>query len=176
MMERTTQGDLLFLLAAVSLFLTTVLLFILWVVALLVRRMPNVRMALGRATLVLAILCCLTIVAGWIYYHWFGYGAMKKARAEWIETRAKLKDIEAALALYMTECNALPTAEKGLSALHEDPGVKGWDGPYIKNRDLFVDSWNTPIRYRLGKAGFVLRSAGRDRQFNTHDDVTLGTE
>ena len=39
--------------------------------------------------------------------------------------------------------------------------------------DYEHDAWGTPLRYRVVRSGYELRSAGPDRTFETSDDVVV---
>jgi general secretion pathway protein G len=53
-----------------------------------------------------------------------------------------------ALENYHAAVGAFPTEQQGLRALRTDPGVPGWNGPYLP-RDLPLDPWGMAYRYRL---------------------------
>lgn len=80
--------------------------------------------------------------------------------------------IVTALDAYARDCGQYPTAEQGLKALVTNPGVSGWNGPYI--RPLPLDGWQREFRYDGAKAYPKVRSAGQDRKFDTADDITNG--
>jgi hypothetical protein len=76
-------------------------------------------------------------------------------RSKEISTLATLRHLSTWLRSYLAERDLLP---ERLDAL-------GLDGPA-------VDGWKSPIRYeRLGATRFRLASAGRDRLFDTIDDL-----
>lgn len=41
-----------------------------------------------------------------------------------------------------------PTTEEGLNALIINPGLAGWQGPYLKNAHHLKDPWGQPYHYR----------------------------
>ena len=53
-----------------------------------------------------------------------------------------------------------PTTREGLAALLLDPGVEGWNGPYILG--LKPDPWGRSFRYRLDHDEPLLTSSGSD--------------
>ncbi len=66
-----------------------------------------------------------------------------------------------------------PTTEQGLTALIEDPGVEGWEQPFLTRRS-FNDPWGYEYRYRIPASrgiNFDLFSVGPDGQEGTEDDI-----
>lgn len=88
----------------------------------------------------------------------------KAVSTERIEkTRYQIQDLSAALDLYRLEIGRYPSTEEGLNALIEaPPGVKKWNGPYIKRNP--IDPWGREYHYRSpGEHGaFDLYSLGAD--------------
>lgn len=59
-----------------------------------------------------------------------------------------------------------PTTDEGLEALYKDPGIKGWDGPYLR-KDVPLDPWGRPYIYRCPPEHgeyYDLESYGADGQ------------
>ena len=92
-------------------------------------------------------------------------------------TRAKADirgSLSLALDLFEQDTGRYPTASEGLQALVEDPGIGGWQGPYLKS-GVKADPWGTPYSYTFsadGNGQYVLVSAGPDMQVGSDDDVT----
>lgn len=62
-------------------------------------------------------------------------------------TREEMENIETAINMYYQDTTELPSA---LTYLNTDPGVSGWDGPYITtepNNDYTEDAWNNAYYY-----------------------------
>ena len=80
--------------------------------------------------------------------------------------------ISLALDLFEQDVGRYPTAEEGLNVLVTDPGITGWKGPYFKG-ELKPDPWGVPYSYTLSTTGigYILVSAGPDRQLGTADDI-----
>jgi hypothetical protein len=75
---------------------------------------------------------------------------------------------------FHTDCGAYPTEKQGLAALVNNPGLKGWNGPYHRSVDIEPkDPWLTPYRYQTTGDGYTLSSAGKDETFDTEDDVAM---
>ena len=62
--------------------------------------------------------------------------------------KAQIDVFLAALGSYRTDVGEFPTESQGLQALRTDPGVRGWNGPYLP-RDIPRDPWGRPYRYRI---------------------------
>jgi general secretion pathway protein G len=63
-----------------------------------------------------------------------------------------------------------PTTDEGLTALVERPDGSGvnarWNGPYVEDREVFVDAWGAPLHYVSpvnGDEAYHLWSSGADR-------------
>jgi len=107
---------------------------------------------------VLMILGLLASVAGPRVLRYLG-GARPDTAALQIE------EFGAGLDLFHLEVGRYPTTEEGLRALSEQPsGLRGWNGPYLKKRQIPIDPWGNDYRYRYpGENGsYDLFSLGRD--------------
>jgi general secretion pathway protein G len=81
-----------------------------------------------------------------------------------------LNNLATALGRYRFHVGAWPTADQGLKALIEDPGEKGWLGPYIVQ--LKRDPWGTPYCYAVKPDGTPdIFTAGPDLKPGTPDDL-----
>jgi len=71
--------------------------------------------------------------------------------------------IENALDAFKLDVGRYPTSQEGLEALWKNPGVEGWDGPYLP-RPVKKDPWGNPYIYESpGKHGeYDLYSLGAD--------------
>jgi len=107
---------------------------------------------------VLMILGLLASVAGPRVLRYLG-GAKTDTAALQIE------EFGAGLDLFHLEVGRYPTTEEGLQALSEQPtGLRGWNGPYLKKKQIPIDPWGNNYRYRYpGEFGsYDLFSLGRD--------------
>lgn len=69
-----------------------------------------------------------------------------KARAD--TARIEIKNISAALDLFLIDNGRYPTQQEGLNALIESPpGLASWRGPYLKARGPPADPWGRPYQY-----------------------------
>lgn len=94
-------------------------------------------------------------------------------RAKEQETVTRAGTINQILITYKVDVNRLPTTEQGLQALLEDPGVKGWHGPYVSDPEDLADSWGESFEYEYTPKGVKLVSPGPDNQMGTDDDITV---
>jgi general secretion pathway protein G len=53
------------------------------------------------------------------------------------------------LDMYKLDVGSYPTTEQGLQALiTSPPGVKRWNGPYLKGDKIPDDPWGRPLQYQ----------------------------
>lgn len=81
--------------------------------------------------------------------------------------KLQIEEFSSSLDLYRLEVGRYPTSEEGLQALVQAPaGVTGWNGPYLKKKDVPNDPWGNPYHYAApGQHGpFDLFSYGADNQ------------
>jgi general secretion pathway protein G len=63
--------------------------------------------------------------------------------------RLQIEDYSATLDMYRLEVGRYPTTDEGLQALVEaPPGVNGWNGPYLKKKQLPKDPWGKEYEYK----------------------------
>jgi general secretion pathway protein G len=80
-------------------------------------------------------------------------------------TNLQIEEIGAGLDLYHLEVGRYPTTEEGLQALASAPtDVNGWNGPYLKKKEIPHDPWGNDYHYQYpGENGdYDLYSLGRD--------------
>lgn len=87
----------------------------------------------------------------------------KVGKGKLVAAAAQIKLIEQALDQYRLDVGSYPTTEQGLNALQANPGVGGWDGPYLK-KGVPEDPWSRPYIYQCpGQHGeYDLCSYGKD--------------
>ena len=83
-----------------------------------------------------------------------------------------------ALGRFKFHTGVYPTTEQGLNALTwiETGRIPGYDGPYLMQKVIPGDAWETPYKYTgvgddPGDPLPTLVSAGPDRKFGTEDDI-----
>lgn len=79
----------------------------------------------------------------------------------------QVEQLGGALDLFRLDMGRYPTEQEGMEALVQRPGEgEGWNGPYVKKKDMLIDPWGEPFRYRIpGQHGnYDLYSLGADKQ------------
>ena len=90
----------------------------------------------------------------------FGY----ERQARRVAARAQVQAYDAALQTYERDTGEFPTTTQGLEALHANPGVAGWNGPYV-DKEISRDPWGSPFVYRnRGQEIPEILSLGADRK------------
>jgi general secretion pathway protein G len=121
---------------------------------------------------VLAILGLLAAIATPQVVKYLG-----KAKAD--TAKIELKNISAALDLFLVDVGRYPSQQEGLVALVENPRtVPSWRGPYLKARGLPLDPWGQPYQYRVpGRNGeYDLFTLGADNAVGgTGDNQDIAT-
>jgi general secretion pathway protein G len=69
-----------------------------------------------------------------------------------------------ALDQFRLDTGRYPSTQEGLEALRTNPGVEGWDGPYLR-KPVPMDPWKQPYNYQSPGAhgDFDLSTYGLDR-------------
>ncbi|MBN7795163.1 type II secretion system major pseudopilin GspG [Parahaliea mediterranea] len=61
----------------------------------------------------------------------------------------QIKDLEQSLEMYKLDVGRFPTTEQGLEALVRKPSnAAGWNGPYLKSKEVPLDPWNQEYHYK----------------------------
>jgi general secretion pathway protein G len=79
--------------------------------------------------------------------------------------RAQIQSLGSTLDLFKLDAGRYPSQEEGLDALVTQPAnLAGWNGPYLKRKEMLLDPWKHTYRYRFpGEHGdFDLFSYGAD--------------
>jgi type II secretory pathway pseudopilin PulG len=90
-----------------------------------------------------------------------------------------LQDLTAykrAVEAFQEDAGRCPTIEEGLKALRTDPGVEGWDGPYVSEEVQPMDPWDQPYRYRLLGSGESVKPVVYSTGQNEIDEYGLGDD
>jgi general secretion pathway protein G len=67
-----------------------------------------------------------------------------KSKTKAAKTQIELLGL--ALDTMRLEIGRYPTTAEGLESLRKNPGIDGWDGPYLK-KDVPLDPWKNPYLY-----------------------------
>jgi general secretion pathway protein G len=76
-----------------------------------------------------------------------------------VGARAQISDFLAALQNYRSDVGEFPSQAQGLRALRIDPGVRRWNGPYLRP-DVPTDPWGEPYQYRVAARRLRVFSLG----------------
>ena len=94
-----------------------------------------------------------------------GPAAMRQLQASRVSaTEAQIDQLRAALDIYQIDTGRLPPEEVGLTALVSNPGVPGWNGPYLRDGQLPQDAWGGGFLYRNDGDRVRVVSFGADGQ------------
>ena len=99
-------------------------------------------------------------------------------RAKQDTAQAQIQSLGSTLDLFKLDVGRYPTQEEGLDVLVAKPAeLAGWNGPYLKRKDMLLDPWKRTYRYKLpGEHGdYDLFSYGADDREGgdgTNKDVT----
>ncbi len=107
----------------------------------------------------LVVVIIIGLLAALVGPRLFGrVGRSKQAAA-----RAQIELFGVALDNFRLDVGRYPTTQEGLQSLQTNPGVDGWDGPYLK-KDVPQDPWGREYVYKLpGEHGeYDLISFGAD--------------
>jgi len=87
-----------------------------------------------------------------------------------------LQAYNAALVEFRKDVGRYPTAEEGLDALRENPGLPEWDGPYVDENVQRIDPWDQDYRYRLLGGGETAKPMVYSSGQNQIDEFGLGSD
>ncbi|NOX21138.1 MAG: type II secretion system major pseudopilin GspG [Nitrospirae bacterium] len=62
--------------------------------------------------------------------------------------KAQIELFGEALDQFRLDTGRYPTTSEGLEALIRNPGVEGWDGPYLRKNVIPKDPWGRPYHYQ----------------------------
>lgn len=113
----------------------------------------------------LLVVTIIGILAGAVLVNIRGHS--KRARVQ--RAKTDIANIGSALSIYEMTVGDYP---EDLQDLMEDPGVDGWNGPYLTKKPL--DPWGGDYEYRYpGSSGidYDLYSVGPDGTDGTDDDI-----
>ena len=94
-----------------------------------------------------------------------GPAAMRQLQASRVNaTEAQIDQLRAALDIFQIDTGRLPPEDVGLTALVSDPGVPGWNGPYLRDGQMPQDAWGGAFLYRNDGNTVRVISLGADGQ------------
>lgn len=86
-------------------------------------------------------------------------------RAKTDAARIEIDNLGATLDIFRLDIGRYPTQEEGLDVLaKKTDSISGWSGPYVKRKDMLLDPWDRPYRYKIpGEHGeYDLSTYGAD--------------
>lgn len=93
----------------------------------------------------LVVMAILGMLAAFAVPQVLGYLGNAKTDAAAIQ----IERLSSTLDLYRLDIGRYPSEQDGLRALLERPAdTEVWNGPYLKKRDMILDPWGNPVRYR----------------------------
>ena len=77
--------------------------------------------------------------------------------------RSQIESFATALDSFLIDTGQYPTTEQGLASLRGNPGLPGWNGPYL-SKEIPLDPWGNQFIYRApGRSGgYEIISYGAD--------------
>lgn len=70
-------------------------------------------------------------------------------RAKQDTARAQVQSLGSTLDLFKLDVGRYPTQEEGLEGLvSQPPDAPGWNGPYLKRKEMLLDPWRRTYRYK----------------------------
>jgi len=107
--------------------------------------MPRSKKTLGFTLIeLLIVMVILGLLAALIAPRMIGKIGKSKVKA----AKSQIEMLSTALDSFKLDTGRYPTTEEGLKALIENPGIKGWDGPYLKKKKIPKDPWGNDYIYR----------------------------
>jgi general secretion pathway protein G len=126
----------------------------------MIKRLNNSRgFTLIELLVVMVIIGLLAALVGPRLFPKLGKGKQAAAKAQ-------IELLGQALDQFRLDTGRYPSTSDGLDSLLKDPGVDGWDGPYLRKNVLPKDPWQRPYEYQSpGSQGdYDLYSYGLDGQ------------
>lgn len=122
------------------------------------RRAAQTGITLIELLVVLAIISLLAGLVGPAVFNELGKARGKTARLQ-------IQDLEQGLEMYKLDVGRFPSTADGLEALIRNPGnADGWNGPYLKAKEVPQDPWKNPYHYKYpgDHGGVDIVSFGED--------------
>lgn len=91
-------------------------------------------------------------------------GNVDKSKVKAAHTQVSL--LSNAVEQFRLDVGRFPTTAEGLVSLVENPGIEGWDGPYLKKKAVPKDPWKKDYVYRFpgSHTDYDIMSYGADGQ------------
>ena len=95
--------------------------------------------------------------------------AGKTDKARIASAKSQIKNLASAVDIFEVDTGTYPAS---LNALLTNPGVNGWDGPYMKGNSIPNDPWGVPYQYSTSGNGYDIKSpgpAGKNKPISLND-------
>lgn len=123
----------------------------------------------------LVVMVILVLLASLVAPRVMGYLGSSRTKT----AKVQIENLSTSLELFKLDTGRYPTAREGLQALVQPPpGLRSWNGPYLKKDQVPLDPWGQPYRYRQpGERGdFDIMSLGADnREGGQGEDQDVAT-
>lgn len=103
------------------------------------------------------------------------FNQVRKAKQQTAKTQIEM--LMTAMNAYRMDVGEYPGQSQGLAALAVDPGVEGWDGPYL-TKEIPLDPWKKEYGYQNpGQHGEIdIYTYGKDnREGGDKEDKDIGS-
>ena len=94
---------------------------------------------------IIVVIVILSILASVVGPKLFG----KVSKAKKSDAQHQIAIFKGAMDMYRLDTGDLPTTQHGLKALVSNPGIDGWDGPYLDSNEIPLDPWKNPYAYQI---------------------------
>jgi len=91
----------------------------------------------------IVVLVILGLLAAVVGPRVIGEGSKGKVKI----ARIQIEALASAIQAFRLEAGRYPTTSEGLRALVENPGIEGWDGPYLGKPYVPKDPWRREYQY-----------------------------
>ena len=92
----------------------------------------------------LIVVTIIILLAGLVGQNLF----KKLGKGKQAAAKAQIEMLGQALDQYKLDLGEYPGTSEGLQALLTNPGVEGWEGPYLKKNIIPKDPWGKPYQYQ----------------------------
>lgn len=111
----------------------------------------------------LVVMVILVLLASLVAPRVMGYLGSSRSKT----AKVQIESLATSLELFKLDTGRYPTSRETLQALVQaPPGIRGWNGPYLKKNQVPLDPWGHPYSYRQPgeKGDFDILSLGADNR------------
>lgn len=81
--------------------------------------------------------------------------------------KVQIENLVNACNIFKLDTGTYPSSLEGLV---NDPGVTGWDGPYLDDGKIPLDPWNQPFEFQSDRGSVTIVSTGSGERISNRDD------